>query len=77
MSHLRRSWGMDTNDTWVSPTPILFRLYKAFRILFTIADNNLLNIIYWQFTFKTKNLLSKRKNFREKRYSTNLLSVKI
>ena len=30
MSHLRRSWGIGTNATWVLPTPMLFRLYKAF-----------------------------------------------
>ena len=31
MSHLRRSLGMGIDIAWVSPTPILFRLFKAFR----------------------------------------------
>ena len=24
---------MVANDTWVTPTPMLYRLYKAFRVL--------------------------------------------
>jgi hypothetical protein len=28
--------GGEVNDTWVLPTPILFRLYKAFRELIAI-----------------------------------------
>ena len=30
--------GMDTNVTWVAPTPILFRLFKAFREFIIILN---------------------------------------
>ena len=32
ISHLRCFWGMLTYATWVAPTPMLYRLYKAFSL---------------------------------------------
>ena len=53
MSHLRCSWGIGANNTWVAPTPMLFRLYKAFRHIKII---NAILMRYYMFSLRGENI---------------------